>query len=1341
MSGLRKTVLGLVIAVFLLWAVFHFRMIAGDANGTVRFVLGILFALLILFRWKGKSNDASAAQRVIVPVAAVIGAVLALAGIIFRVGQFEWLGLILLLYSSMRWVLPGRFSRDIPPALFVLYWIHPLPGQLFSKFQLLMQVISVKASEWLLHCLNVRVWADGIVLHNGFQTFLVPEACSGMVTAVTVLLVTLGICILFRFRWFEAVALLLIGTAQVLAMNILRIVFMVIWSARMPQEWAGTFLHDTLGFLLLAAILLVQLEAMFWKISTAKKAKKEKGIEAGEIEEPERATILPKFWRIFRRWVWVGLAVLVLAGGVAFAIYKRRPEHRAAMISEVIDGLMERNLETAEKAVDAALKLKPDDRDLVSKKIQVKVLRGKYVEALADINTLKGGLNTLETVMKSFALMSLNHPEEAISLIDSLPEAERNVSGVSMIRAEYAVRQDRSAVAAAKVVIAGKSSLMIGRIRAIFPYLAAHRQWKAIVDSDNENIPYRESSHALIAVYARMQMNDVLGAARALKAGLAAWPNDPQFIGSLYLLAARRPGGEWENLFADNITANVGNLDIDRLASYMEYCFKLSRPDLAWLLYLRLREVDPRDPALYLMPAQFGDVWFAFRCHQLGIPAENGSMRINLKPFYFLAKNLEPFKAFWERVPLTGELLSGEMDKTRAAYLQLCLTEIDKRKKAGSLNRRMHMAYPTALIMAGKYKEAEAVLNELESRYPDAGRELLYQRAMFYDQQGKWQDAYETLMKYRAIPGGDNLSGDLMLIKAMMNLNMGVCAMEVAERAREAFPDSNLVLMAMAAIWDIFGFKDQALFLLSHGGEGDEEWNARAIEQLLYETGCFKQAEKLSRSSSVSRTKSQPAGRQGLFTRPAEWVIVRRWPAPLSDADMDREAVRLEKDAGRATSPFFRELRRLSADWHRKRGRGDVSSIARWAAVGRNEIEKAGALHQLAMNLAREKRYAEAAKGLEDALVLLPQSEILWRALIALTEGNPNVVQRARTACPNDPDIWMASIVTRMGREGGGSWIKTEIEKAAAEKKYPPGTMVCAGDFLLRKGFIEEASIAAHNAIDRCRGALPAYILGLQCALTTKDMKWALSCVLNGVENARDPGPFYKLMVYIKSLGRMTDADGITALEYLRERFPTETQWSERLGDVYFQKGDLKRAMAVLDRIALGNLKGVKVRSLLLAAESARQEGEYAKAIGILENAYTMHPEMSSVLNNLVYNLVRDGNDARNLARAKELLPKLLEIGGKDAVILDTIAMVYFKAGDLSLAKQYSQKAIEMADKNDYAVQEINLNAAEIMCRMGEYIQAKELLETIRRASSRTQVVESGIRELLDRIEAETGKR
>jgi len=324
--------------------------------------------------------------------------------------------------------------------------------------------------------------------------------------------------------------------------------------------------------------------------------------------------------------------------------------------------------------------------------------------------------------------------------------------------------------------------------------------------------------HALIAAQANLNVNDVVGAATVVKRALSTWPHDPRFLRCLFSLVRERPGGELESIFEENLKANIADMGADDLTSYINCCFQLGRPDLAWLVYLSLQRVDSRDPALYLAPVQFGGVWLTFRRHQIGIEAENKKAKIDLKPFYSLTRNMKPFKSFWDRVPLTDELAGADIKRTRSKYLTLCLDELKQREEEGRLLPRMQMMYSTTLAMAGRYEEAHARLNVIEREYTERKKDVYFQRAVFYDEQHRWQDLYESLVKYNSMVNRPNLKAGLMMVNALMNLNLGFCAMEVAERTRRAFPGSREADYLAAVVWDAFGFMEQALFVLSSDG-------------------------------------------------------------------------------------------------------------------------------------------------------------------------------------------------------------------------------------------------------------------------------------------------------------------------------------------------------------------------------------------------------------------------------------------------------------------------------------------------------------------------------------------
>jgi tetratricopeptide (TPR) repeat protein len=164
-----------------------------------------------------------------------------------------------------------------------------------------------------------------------------------------------------------------------------------------------------------------------------------------------------------------------------------------------------------------------------------------------------------------------------------------------------------------------------------------------------------------------------------------------------------------------------------------------------------------------------------------------------------------------------------------------------------------------------------------------------------------------------------------------------------------------------------------------------------------------------------------------------------------------------------------------------------------------------------------------------------------------------------------------------------------------------------------------------------------------------------------------------------------------------------------------------------------GDTKNINIGTLIIAAEAARRNSKMDKAVSILESAYTMRPDNTAVLNNLVYLLAQNPD---TLGRASALLPKLLNMGGDSFAVMDTAAIVYLRSGDLKKAQLWMNKAMGSINNDSYSAQEVKLNAAEIQMRSGKYEEARRSIGDLRKDSSRTDYIDQKARGLLRDIES-----
>ena len=1327
MNASRKSVVVATILLFCVWLGVNWTRISAQQDALITVVLGSIFAFIIMMRAKPETPSTRKGLAVLFVLGAVLFMSSVVIGHVVDVHQIQWLGMMLLVFVALKWAFPPRFGKDILLAVFVLYWIHPLPRQIFGPLQLQMQTWSVNGAEWMLHCINVSVWADGITLFNGFEQITVPDVCSGMSTGTVVVYTVLGVALIFRLAWFETLFFVVLGLAQVLFVNMFRIAIVTKLAPKMDAAWTENFLHDTLGIFLLGTIMLSQAELSFYKAFKSRRHAKRTGIASGELENVQKASNLPRFWYLLFKWSYVLVFGMVCVGGVSALAFKSRPAHRDEMRLRVIDGLIESDLAKAEEAVMHALGKAPGNQDLSGQRAQILVKRKKFDEAVAMFDEMPAGLSVYQTVLKSFCLMSLGKPEAAVALIDALPASTRKFPGVAMIRAEYAAYRNEPELASQYLRKAAHTVIDLGRVRALFPYLARHEQWSAIAACDDDG-PYADSGIAQIVMHAQIRTSDLKGLQRTMRHVLRQFPKDTDFLKGIFHLASNRPGSEWEDRFAGLFESKIDQLGIDEITVYMGYCFQLFRPDLGWRAYLRLIEMDPTNPDVHFTPAQFGHTWYVFRNHRLSLGGERTEV-VDLRPIKTMTQDVWPFKRLWRNVPLGEDLDTPRLEAHQGRFLARVLEQLKQREVAGTLTKRDYIVYPSVLSAIGLYDEAHEKLDELAEKFEKLKAMALLQHAELFDRESRWQESYEASREYVQVADFRELKGDLFYINALLNLGFGVGALHVSQSLSARFPDHERLPVVEAAVWDIFGHYEQAYHLLRN----------RSAEIALYPTarlavltGRMLEAERLHKLIGVPIIRENISSEQGLVPLIAEATLTRaRWAkAPDLATDAADAATYLDL-AKNSTNAFLRQSYVLKAQWLKSQGRGKSGQWQTWERLGRDAVEKADLLHHVAIMAARHGAFSAAMAAESQAIEHFPNSPVLHRNMIALSEGDIERIESARLACPTDGEIWLADLMSRIRAGQKKDAIGPFVAKALRDGDFPAPIWVRAGDLCLRNDMVDIASEIATRAVAEANGLLSAYALALQCALQKDDTVLASEMARKGVDNAFDPTVFYKAIVWIKTTGVEEDGDMISALEYLRNEFPKDTEWAEHLSHVFFQKGDTKRALSILEPVMGSDVRELRVRSVRLAAEAARQQGQRLKAIRILESALKSSPDDLGVLNNLIYNLAMVPN---GVPRALELLPKLVDSGDNSFVILDTIAMVYLRSGDLDRARVYMDQAMDKIRDDAYSGTETRLNHAELLVALGQFPEARSRILDIRKRPDISPNLDARAKRLLDAV-------
>ena len=1316
----------------LLWLLLHLGRLISLQSGALRFFLTFIFSLAILLRPKPAGGDKR--RPGILLSASIGGAVLAVAGLVFSVGQFEWLGLLLLCFGALEWALPARFSRDIPLALFLLYWAHPLPGQVFGPFQLAMQRWSVLGTEWLLHAFNVRVWADGLVLRTELTVCEVPAWCSGMRTAATVFLLALGLGILKRLKWYGILVFCIAAVAQALVLNVIRISLIVVLTPKLQGISGFDALHGTMHIVVILAAVLVYVELAV--LDVFKRRRADQDHHDPQYGHDRLITKHPPFWQTFRQHRVTLLLVILGITLLAFIGYKHRTTHRMNMIADLTLRLIDaERYDEAQAALTEVEAFWPDDVEWKLTRVRLLLAQQRYeevLEALDNVPASTPARATQKKVLYAYSLMGLNRLPEAADIVQDLPiETRQSDPRAAMILAEMAFYSDDPDEVAGHVVTAAKWLPNTERIRMLYPYLRTYRKWDAISDSDLK-IPYKEPASALSAVEAYMNLNEGTVVAGMAIQAMASWPEDPRVLEPLFFLAIKFTHPKWETFFAEHLVRCANRMqDPDDIYDLFDKCVQLARSDLTWHLYNRIESLDPEHPALPLAMAVHGKNWLRFRRRFLGFAAARPQATLSIKPYVLIGACIPMYQDWLDAIPLQAPLTRERVTPLRKEQLQEALRRFSLRAAHGKLSQRMHNQYVNGLEMAG---DAEGVRREIEAiatAFPETRQHTVIRLSEMYERRGEWQDVYETLFDY-----GDaeapQLEPLLRLAQAERNLKLGICAIDTCRAAVALFPDSTRAASALADTLVEFDSAADALVALNQ----PRKWHNRDLDiqtaQMMHETQRFIRAGEICRGAMYPRLSVQRGTRQRLFLPPAELAILWRQVSLPSTSEFEAFAGGARGHVSTATSPFLKDMLSTWLDVYEGRRVDPDADIKAMEATGRNGREKATALNQYALLLCHLGDLKAARAAAARATTHMPQAPLLWRMLINLSRADDAVIARAREACPHDADVWLSELITRT-RPPSAELTEPETAAAIAHAwdeatvlqelgalqgdsvpRMPIEAVTRAGEYLFRIGLREAASEAARYASAHAQSLLPAYVLTVKCALVDGDREWALWATKEAIRASLRPPPlFYKELIELRAKDESSipiDSEMVEALRNLRRAEPANPVWAEMLGFVRFKRGGWDVMDALEEMTSALRSGSTRKRVFIIAAESSRLLDNFDRAVQLLRRGLELYPADRAFRNNLALALsqTKDG-----MAEALEMIDALRSEFQDDIEILDTAAMIHLHNGDLAIAGALAASILIDAAEDSDAAFRAETHRAEVALREGRLPEAREILERI----------------------------
>lgn len=194
-------------------------------------------------------------------------AAIAMGGFFLLFGELT--GILIILYLSMWLVVVGlcwlhfgwKKLRVIGFPLFFILTMFPLPAFLNIKIMLQLRLISTALGVKLIELFGLPVYCEGNVIHLSFTRLQVVDACSGLHSLITLVVLCLLLVYFFRDHLWKRLVFFISSVPLAIATNSLRIALTAVLHKFFGADVAEGFFHSFSGvFIFLFNIPLLILE-------------------------------------------------------------------------------------------------------------------------------------------------------------------------------------------------------------------------------------------------------------------------------------------------------------------------------------------------------------------------------------------------------------------------------------------------------------------------------------------------------------------------------------------------------------------------------------------------------------------------------------------------------------------------------------------------------------------------------------------------------------------------------------------------------------------------------------------------------------------------------------------------------------------------------------------------------------------------------------------------------------------------------------------------------------------------------------------------------------------------
>lgn len=179
------------------------------------------------------------------------------------------LSMLACLMGTVLYLFGPQIVRELIFPFFLLFFMVPVPAQIYAKLTIPLQLIVTKISAMAADLTGIPVYRTGNILETPGLSLEVVEACSGMRSIITLLLLS-ALFAFFTLRSFcGRIVLFLSGIPLAILINIFRVVGIFLAWHFFAFDFTHGWPHKLFGLALfgiaLAGLFLLQKGIQFWE--------------------------------------------------------------------------------------------------------------------------------------------------------------------------------------------------------------------------------------------------------------------------------------------------------------------------------------------------------------------------------------------------------------------------------------------------------------------------------------------------------------------------------------------------------------------------------------------------------------------------------------------------------------------------------------------------------------------------------------------------------------------------------------------------------------------------------------------------------------------------------------------------------------------------------------------------------------------------------------------------------------------------------------------------------------------------------------------------------------------